>query len=711
MAQIVLKIKANDGADVLATFTADKIVNNVSTLIGQETTKNSGVNGKTFATGFLSLYDGFLGGKDTKLQSEVEKYNGFMFGATDETGSYSLKLTLTGNNLDKIVIIGDMEANQYPVRAILDEGTEYEKVVYSNDLNWAIAFDNENATHTIHFIKWNRANYNACFTTLQVLVEYLEFDRSAIDSVDSLTQSTSDPSSIQYGILANSGSVSIRDLDGELKEYVEDGIIENSNVPVDIYVNGKMAQTHTTTNGSTYYENSKILNLEMQNDVNDYNSEIYGVSLLNTSTSTLYQVLTTVLYSLGYSQLTSLESQGVILDEFIYPTTDSNEIMSIKQYLQKIIVPYKFLYKQTGISALNKICEVAQLNCFKDKNNNLKFISARPYYYYSSSFIIDIKPYQITQSNSGTFDLFAKNKYGETKRLETHHSFSLMPVINQRWKITNENQELDPSEVSSNATIYESNEVKYLQFFYDFSGQNNNISNFIYSGTSPYVAEYTFETNTTSNITRDSQIQLLNKTKNDVNFIELGSHAYKLAKETGINNTSFAIKKRISEDVINSLSGTNDAIYFSLKIYAYNLNIQNGNEIIEKNSNIKGLTYEFNSSNELLFEEVYFNEDNGSRNQLANISANILNDYSNGIKTLELEIFYVDMYNIYGEKIKDAKNGDIIEIGDVIRISNYDGVSNYKKKNGDDIYWKVVGVKLIYSASIKMLLTLQEIIN
>ena len=102
MAEVVLRIKANEGADVLIGFSADEIVNNVSSAIGTATTDNNGVNGKSFATGFLSLKDGFVGGQDSKLQSEGDEYNGFMFGATDSAGNYTVTLSLQGKNLDKV---------------------------------------------------------------------------------------------------------------------------------------------------------------------------------------------------------------------------------------------------------------------------------------------------------------------------------------------------------------------------------------------------------------------------------------------------------------------------------------------------------------------------------------------------------------------------------------------------------------------------------
>ena len=244
MAQIVLKIITNEGGDVLTKFTTDNKVNNVSTLIGEPTTDNDGVNGKSFATGFLSLEDGFVGGQDTSLQSETEKYNGFMFNATDNDGNYLLDLFLLGNNLDKIVVTGDKNANQYPTVAVLDAGTQYEKTIYSDNLSWAISFDYASVSHSIRFTKWKRPNYNACFTTLKVMDVSFDLDKGWIDSIESLSQSISDPSSIQYGVLANSGSANIIDNNGTLANYVKTGIIANSNMTTKIIINENNISKH-----------------------------------------------------------------------------------------------------------------------------------------------------------------------------------------------------------------------------------------------------------------------------------------------------------------------------------------------------------------------------------------------------------------------------------------------------------------------------------
>lgn len=706
MAQIVLKIKANDGADVLATFTADKIVNNVSTLIGQETTKNSGVNGKTFATGFLSFYDGFLGGKDTKLQSEVEKYNGFMFGATDETGSYSLKLTLTGNNLDKIVIIGDMEANQYPVRAILDEGTEYEKVVYSNDLNWAIAFDNENATHTIHFIKWNRANYNACFTTLQVLVEYLEFDRSAIDSVDSLTQSTSDPSSIQYGILANSGSVSIRDLDGELKEYVEDGIIENSNVPVDIYVNDNKIQTHISTD-SEYSEENNILNLNLSNKLLNFKDNYYKTKYLNTGS--IYSIFKDVMLSLNY---TEEEIDKMIEEPLIY---GNSRIGTIKDYMQDTNVESYYFQNTTYQDVLNQICEILQLNLILLDNGDIKLKNARPVVF-ENQLPSAIKINKYNQISPFKKSIIVKNKYDGINANIYYINANPNDILFSSETITCfKDTTFIGNEPRVNPIIYDVygdlavDGTSYcLQFNYELD--LSKIDKLIYKNLSnlKIIANCNFQNYKYKNreYTQDEQFETYQP-------IELKYYSYELPYHSFIAD-GYADNNYYSAKI------EGDKLYIRAQIqcetYIGNLIISNktyNRQFLQNfifnitKTTFGGKTSIYNSgkipyvaTNNILLQ----NETVCKNVSIVNIlDTNIKNDYLNGIENGTVDIFCSNMYSNNGTKIKDWSKGEIINIGDIIYFEN-----DYNAK-GEQKYWKVTSRHFIFGGSPYLKLEVQNV--
>ena len=379
MARLFLRIQVNkENADsVPMQIETDDSENNVSSLLSNRASvpENDGINGKSFGgrnkitgeQGWLDLSDGYLGGANAKLQSEKDKYKGFMFGVTNDKGEYELTLEISGGEIEKVVVLGDKEANQFPTKAYLDGSTT---PIYSDDANWAIKFPSEALTHTIKFTNWNRADYNACFTTLKILATYLDLNRAYIEDLDTLTQSSSDPTTIQNGVLANSGSVNLADIDGELRDLFEDGIIENSNVPVEVWLNGKKIRTHITTD-SDYEENAQLLKFQMTNGLSNWDNLTYGGRAM-TRNESLDIILREVLENL----YTKAEVTKALSTKIVFGADD--KVGTVEQYLSTINIPYAYLNSDTYRNTVNKICDVAQLQCYADSDDKPVFVSSRP---------------------------------------------------------------------------------------------------------------------------------------------------------------------------------------------------------------------------------------------------------------------------------------------------------------------------------------------
>ena len=701
MAQIVLRIATNEGADVLLGFTADKIVNNVSTDIGATTTENNGVNGKSLATGYLSLSDGYLGGKNSKLQSETDKYNGFMFGATDENGNYELTLYLQGTNLDKIIITGDKNANQFPIQAILDEGTEQEKTIYSDDLSWAIAFEQESNSHTIKFTKWNRANYNACFTTLKVMLEYLELDKGWIDSVESLSQSTSDASSIQYGVLANSGSANIRDLNGELRDYVQDGLIPNSNMPIQLFVNGQQIQSHIMSS-CHYYQSDRMLSFNLTNTLGNLNNKQikatkYGIDL-PIHFYNMYGILSYIWDDLGLIGTLSNATQSKIKVS-ISPTKE--DIVTIKDYLKHIALGFGYGHIPSGTAReiLDNICAIAQLNLIEDNLGNAKFITARPKLIGNET-IINIPIYSQIQSPRN--DLFIYNKYTNVKFItkkfsrEVNHIYKDSIALNYNDDGTLDLNNFDADDVR----ILHYNNNDYLCFYKDIKG--NCIVTDYYSPlmgkfNGPFAYKFEIEDALTSGSGITYNIPTLNQTKEEYNpFSEPYYMVAILKPYSNLNTDTMAF----------SLNITN-----KLEKHPYKLDIDiRGNmwtryDEQEKLINNTNSIYEFSDNNFL---------DDGTTiygySAYDIISKNIIDDYSNGIHTCEVNLFMTDFYDIYGNKVKDFSKGDLFKVGDIVNISKDNSTTPlYTYADSSPIYFKVISINLNYNGSGTIKLGLQEV--
>ena len=678
MAEVVLRIKANEGADVLIGFSADEIVNNVSSAIGTATTDNNGVNGKSFATGFLSLKDGFIGGQDSKLQSEVDKYNGFMFGATDSAGNYTVTLSLQGENLDKVVLVGDKAANQFPTTAILDEGTEHEKTIHSDDANWAIGFDLPSGSHTIKFTKWNRPNYNACFTTLKVMIEYLELDKGWIDYVESVSQSTSDASSIQYGVLANSGSTNIRDLNGELEDFVKDDVLLSSNIPVDLIINGEKVRSHITQD-SDYLKQSKQLQLQLTNDVRKFRNLFGGMFLKETMTA--FEILEMLLLQIGYNSsdiISMISSQVVVLDETV----------SLEDYLKEITIPFPFLEESTYEEAINKICSLAQLTMIIDKNGNPKFLSSRPIatkQEIKNAILIDdyaifgdgIQSSLFTKNKINIVGYTDKNEHLIEKKANQFDIciYAIDPNKNTTylWDSLQHAQEYNAGYTINNYNEVSSTEYKRIAGNITFkqARKDLNILNASYYSQLGSSSYYRIKTGT----------EIVNQVWDNAFSVNvIGGFLFENKIDTEGNiQIPFNILIEMNESGTKVLSLSETAWCQSL---AFN------DKIINANSD-----YEIPTSEILKDSDTY-----KTKKLISEVLVpTIKKDYKNGVHTATLNVF---LLNKYSKKDKAAANSKLIEVGDIITLSD-----------GESQYWRVTGSKFIYDGSPRQQLELQEIVG
>ena len=269
MADIIVKIAINpSGTGEIGSIATNysELLNNISIKADNSgvfdvLTKDnfSGTEMLAFNKGVLSFNKaGFLSNRQDgdagKLQSSKQPRQ-YIWGRTDDNGYaldkegniielvLTLESTSSDVNFDSIVIVGDSVSKQFPIEAYLDDSTE---AIYSDDAKWAIKFNNNATTHTIRIVRWNRPNYNAVLSAVRVMYKYINIGDKALQSVNSLSETSSDISTINYGTLANSGSIDILDSNGEIEDLIRDEILPNSDVELEVQYNGKTIQHHIT---------------------------------------------------------------------------------------------------------------------------------------------------------------------------------------------------------------------------------------------------------------------------------------------------------------------------------------------------------------------------------------------------------------------------------------------------------------------------------
>lgn len=413
MADIKLKIQSSleqDGKSVemvtlynLNSETNKAVVSNTSiktydksisegTFISIPSGSKNTANGLSFALGELCFngndnLDNIVN-SDAVLESEKNS-DVYIFGATDENGYEPVYLDIYGNTLQYIVIYGDEKTGQYPIEAIVNG-----KPVTNSGYAFEIQCDPALFFQTIDITKWSKPNYNAVITGIEVFSGEVWVDiRSGLKKIETLSQSTGQPKEIYYGGVASRGSAEIFDKNKNIQDFIEKGIISNSNTVVEVWANGRkvaekkaLDSNYENQNFSiefgdtiTQLSNTQVL-LRSMEEINAYDLLMETLSQTNVRK---YDLSTQIKYFDGYT--------------------------TVENYLKKIKLA-NIHSQATAEQILNDLCTATQLNYF-EKEGTLVFVSARPRTHKE-----EVHPIQIPKKycyNTPSRDILLKNKYSQ----------------------------------------------------------------------------------------------------------------------------------------------------------------------------------------------------------------------------------------------------------------------------------------------------------
>lgn len=753
MADIKIRLELNENANeekigeiktdnlTFASSSIDPNVNGVFENMPSRDNVFNGINALTFGqelyfneNGMLDNTDNMNAGLDSdNLKKEI------VWGIVNFDNSYSVKITFENAiNLKDIVVYGDKKSNQFPVKAVIDGVTK----ISNDDYIWAIQFENESNTHTIEFTHWNRANYNAVITFIGVMLKYIEIDKtSGLKSVESLSQSTGQPKDIYYGIVPSSGELKIIDIHGEIQDLITEEIIPNSNLNIEVFANGKKVQQHISNNSE--YSRDRIFSIEVSNKLDNLQNVTYGGFKNEEITKTLYDILIDGLKTIGYNDFTYIEN--VMLGQ------------ENAEYLKSIIYPSPYLPVMSFREFIDKVCEIAQLTLTQNDNGDLVFINSKPLNSVNDYIIIPTK----MQKSLPFKNVIVNNKVERVEYVNSNFKRDVNKTVNT---YTNDNTFIKPF---TEDTITVTNSDYYL-----FSGesmgqpltQGVRIETFVTTGSfeiidqsiqeisdfdfsvfgkvftnpsfmsDPYTYPSYWKDSTNSLISNmrtvfndvDSGVAFSDKlTEVSITFNKLEDYVSKTLKLSHNNSITFNKisdgKWQVNYSILTSTGkyywyGTNyypnetigefksvEKLIISAKGNQWVIDfVDNVVKVGNENSSL----YRSLNKNELLQDNATYNGVN-----IGNVIANnILNIYNKGLANVQLQVVCGDYYNSSGQLVKNWSKGDIIQIGDIVRIDKDNkGTSLWRQKNGEDMYFKVVGRNFRYSGVPTIDLELQEV--
>lgn len=554
-----------------------------------------------------------------------------------------------------------------------------------------------------------------------------------IMSVNSLSQSASDTSTINYGSIASTGSITIQDKWNKLEDMVLNGEVPASNAKIDLVINDNTLQSHISSD-STFDDSSNELNITLTNKIGEWDNLKYAGYPYPNESRTLYQILSNVLSSLGYtqSQIETATSTQIVYTNIDNDGNKINDIGSVKDYLNKIKIEYPSIeYGKTYRQVIDEICIVAQLRCFIDDEDNLKFVSARP-------LVSELDtPIEIPSSvilDDITGDLFIKNKYDGIEISETAVNDNVdIETTLYTWKSNDEpftsNTTSDSDEKTtsvSGVSIY--SYVKVTATYYtgtiklkkksdDNLEQILSVLDGVDLNGNPrikYNVNYTHKTGGVNVASTGEQFFIIpNYTSS---YEGSGSLATYSSISTAVGSTISASVNDETNLKTIKITSDDDYYYATFKVLvgytkingSYSqtpYQLSGSSESFEPKSvevsvygNKRTITFTNSSastdnisqaktvatvqSSSLLQDKTTFD---GKAKMSEIIKHNIRSDYAEGTRSLSLKTVCYDLYNSYGVKAVDFKNGEVLQNGNLVYLKG-DNSKIYSIYSRDFIY-------------------------
>lgn len=186
-------------------------------------------------------------------------------------------------------------------------------------------------------------------------IEIVVDNRNMI-SLDRTIMDRSDISKPNWGIIANSGNIEFNDLDGEIKDYIEQQLLK-SDLSVYFEIRNTLVENKAERVGKfatdkwTYDNNNRVVGVSLKDDLLLWQEiQVSAMPLRNQMTmKALYDYLENL-------------SSGWIFEPLDTPTL---------AMLTKTVCAYPYLESGSLWSQWNKLCEICGLYIYKNNENNI----------------------------------------------------------------------------------------------------------------------------------------------------------------------------------------------------------------------------------------------------------------------------------------------------------------------------------------------------
>lgn len=463
MASIKALLKINEnGNGVIESVTTNIETRNISTLpyttdvtnwFLRQTSANKNYAGASFnvlgISNSATLGAMRYGVQKSSDSSYTNSYNGLVFGCPSQLQN-PLTITIVGTDVLAFKIHFDTTDGQSPLTYTVYSSISGQTTTHSVSTLGILEVNGLLAGHgttIITITSWQYQDEAIAIKFFENVEIDIIMDKYWIDEFETQTQKTSDGESIQYGVLANTGSITLKDKDKILLEYSKMGYLGVYLFTLDLYVNNRMLQSHIS-NSAPYFTDNYTMRFQLTNDIEKFQNKYFSQTF--TSGYNAYEILGDVFADFDFD---------IDFKDMLMWTSNGNVEVDVGTYLSYFEIPSGQTLTLEGnvLEIVNKICSAFGLNAYFDSGGIfLLFSSARPKMASQES-IINI-PYQ-KQYSDFDYSILTVNRYDkvffddETSIVDYKNAVTLSK--NEFFDLENTNIQTDTIEKTLRQSILE----------------------------------------------------------------------------------------------------------------------------------------------------------------------------------------------------------------------------------------------------------------
>lgn len=345
-------------------------------------------------------------------------------------GSTSWILETNGVAVVYIRFDFDRTAEQYPKTIILYGNDGNEVLRKENNTDYIFLYNDSVPVYKIEFADWSKAGYPACITNIESVPNELSVPKRNIYSVSSAQESQSNGDTIRYGVLASTGTFELLDYYSDIykdylfRTYARFGWLNKNSASVVLSLNGSQIRQHRLSANAKYDEYTRKLSISVEDKLSVWEQcEVPDTEI--TADETALTLLKKLLAN--YGSLSADEIANAVSKKILVGNLDGKELalaeMPVGEYLQCIKIPQttpkddgeteQTVLKQGSLASdIDKICTLAQLNCYCDTQGKVIFDSARPIMSETAILEKTMVPTNL-QSTEFNYSLIVANNYNQ----------------------------------------------------------------------------------------------------------------------------------------------------------------------------------------------------------------------------------------------------------------------------------------------------------